>query len=267
MQDQRMWGEAIHAWAEAAKGANRSPGTIRLRTYYLTMFAAGCPVGPWDVTPYLVSGWLASHEWSAETRKSARASLRVFYAWAIRTERAVIDPTAATDTVRTPAGVPRPVAEAVLAAAIERATPRVRLMLLLAAYGGLRRAEIAGMHHGDIIDGVMRVHGKGGKVRTVPLHDRIEAELSTMRDGDGYLFPGKDHGHLSPGQVGRLMSTTLGPGWSAHPLRHRFGTRLYAGSRDILEAQTLLGHSSPATTQRYVAAPTDRMRASVNAIA
>ena len=137
-------------------------------------------------------------------------------------------------------------------------------MLLLAAYGGLRRAEIAALHHGDIVDGVMRVHGKGGKVRTVPVHDRIASELPA---GDGYLFPGRDHGHLSPGQVGRLMSDALGPGWTAHTLRHRFGTRLYAGSRDILQAQSLLGHSSPATTQRYVAAPDDGVRAAVNAIA
>jgi integrase len=191
----------------------------------------------------------------------------VFYSWAIRTGRCAVDPTAATDGVRTPAGVPRPVAEAVLAAALECATPRVRLMLLLAAYGGLRRAEIAGLHHGDIVDGVMRVHGKGGKVRTVPLHDRIESELLTMRYAEGYLFPGQDHGHLSPGQVGRLMSDTLGPGWTAHTLRHRFGTRLYAGSHDILQAQSLLGHSSPATTQRYVAMPDDGMRDAVNAIA
>lgn len=258
------WRDAIHAWAESAHGANRSPGTIRLRTYHLTSFAASCPTGPWTVTPDDVSAWLASHDWSAETRKSARASLRVFYAWAIRTGRTLVDPTAATEPVRAPAGVPRPVAEGVLVAALERATPRVRLMLLLAAYGGLRRAEIAGLHHGDIIDGVMRIRGKGGKVRTVPVHRRIAAELPP---GDGYVFPGSDHGHLSPGQVGRVMSAALGPGWTAHTLRHRFGTRLYAGSHDILQAQSLLGHSSPATTQRYVAVPDDGMRAAVDAIA
>jgi integrase len=262
-----MWAEPIRAWAEAAHGANRAEGTIRLRTYYLTQFAEACHVGPWDVTPDHVSAWLPGHEWSAETRKSARASLRVFYAWAIRTGRTLIDPTAATESVRSPNGVPRPVAEGVLSAAIETAKPRVRLMLLLAAYGGLRRAEIAGLHHGDIVDGVMRIRGKGGKIRTVPVHDRIAAQLSTMSDTEGYLFPGDDHGHLSPGQVGRLMSAALGPGWTAHTLRHRFGTRLYAGSRDILQAQSLLGHSSPATTQRYVAVPDDGMRDAVNAIA
>jgi integrase len=263
-----VWQHEIAQWAEAAHAAGRSPETIRLRTYYLDQFARACPVGPWDVTPDHVSAWLADHEWVAETRKSARATLAVFYRWAVRTGRTLVDPVAATDSVRAPAGVPRPAPEVVLAAALERATPRVRLMLLLAAYGGLRRAEIARLHHGDIVDGTMRVRGKGGKVRLVPLHDRISNELNRFPyTGDGYLFPGADDGHLSPGQVGRLLSNVLGPGWTAHTLRHRFGTRLYAAGRDILQAQTLLGHSSPATTQRYVAVPDDGMRDAVNAIA
>lgn len=259
------WQRAIQSWTKAARGAARSEGTIRLRTYYLTMFSREVGAGPWNVTADDVSAWLASHQWGPETRKSARASLRVFYTWAIRTGRTAIDPTASTDGVRVPAGVPRPAPETVLASALARAEPRVRLMLLFAAYGGLRRAEIARLHHGDIVDGRVRVRGKGGKVRVVPLHDRIRGELSTIRD-TGYLFPGGDDGHLSPGQVGRLMSRALGPGWTAHTLRHRFGTRLYAGSHDLLQAQSLLGHSSPSTTQRYVAVPDDGMVDAINAI-
>jgi integrase len=259
------WGGEIEAWTTAAVGASLSPKTIQLRRYYLARFASWCEVGPWDVIPDHVSEWLAVEDWAPETRKSARASVRVFYRWAIRTGRTVVDPTSGTEPIRTRHGVPRPTPELVLSDALERAEPRVRLMLLLAAYGGLRRAEIAGLAWEDISDGRMRITGKGGRVRWVPLHPRIYQTISTIRD-TGPLFPGSDNGHLTPEHVGKLMSRALGGGWTAHTLRHRFGTALYSSSHDILQAQALLGHSSPATTQRYVAIPDDGMRDAVNAI-
>jgi integrase len=153
----------------------------------------------------------------------------------------------------------------VLADALERSSERTRLMLLLAAYAGLRRAEIAKLHTCDLVDGTMRIKGKGGRVRSVPIHPRIAAHLAGAPYG--YLFPGSRGGHLSPDRVGRIMSDALGPGWTAHTLRHRFGTRLYAQSHDVLQAQQLLGHSSPATTQRYVRLPDDAAAAAVAAIA
>jgi len=70
--------------------------------------------------------------------------------------------------------------------------------------------------------------------------------------------------------VGRIMSDALGgprSGWTAHTLRHRFATRAYAGDRDILSVQQLLGHSSVATTQRYTAPPDDALRKAVMSVA
>jgi site-specific recombinase XerD len=63
------------------------------------------------------------------------------------------------------------------------------------------------------------------------------------------------------------MSALLGPGWTAHSLRHRFATRAYAGERDLLTVQQLLGHSSVATTQRYTQIPDDALRRAVMAVA
>ena len=69
----------------------------------------------------------------------------------------------------------------------------------------------------------------------------------------GWLFPGQVDGHLSPDYVGTLLRRLLGRGYSAHTLRHRFASRAYAGTRDLLAVQNLLGHSKPETTQRYIA--------------
>lgn len=262
------WDAAIRDWDTAAHGAGMMPATRRLRCYYLRRFAAWLPpgTGPWQVSGDLVLGWLADGDWSPETRKSARASLRVFYTWALESDRTATDPMLRVRGIRVPSGAPRPAPEQVLAAALLRSDQRVRLMLLLAAYGGLRRAEIAQLRASDLVDGRAWVHGKGGVVRVVPLHRRIRAHLEQHPPPGGWMFPAPDGGHLSPDRVGRLMSAALGPGWTAHTLRHRFATQVYAAGHDVLQTQGLLGHASPKTTQRYVRLPDGGAAAAVDAI-
>ncbi|MDQ2740537.1 MAG: site-specific integrase, partial [Actinomycetota bacterium] len=55
--------------------------------------------------------------------------------------------------------------------------------------------------------------------------------------------------------------------WTMHSLRHRFASRAYAVDRDVLTVQDLLGHASPATTQRYVQLPDDAKRRLIEAVA
>jgi integrase len=101
-------------------------------------------------------------------------------------------------------------------------------------------------------------HGKGGKLRVVPIGDDLAAAITAV---DGYLFPAGDDGHLTPQHVGRLMAAALPDHWTAHTLRHRFATRAYRGTRNLRAVQTLLGHSSVATTERYTAVDDDEIRA------
>lgn len=147
-------------------------------------------------------------------------------------------------------------------------------MLLFGAYAGLRCAEIAAVHPDDMVDGQMRVVGKGGKERRVPLHPRlvaaVDAELQRRRAGHsgtgfrygetaavegGYLFPGQSGGHTTPNSVTRRLSRLLGAACSGHQLRHRFASQAYAVGRDLRAVQELLGHSKPETTARYTAIP------------
>ncbi|KAA1251740.1 tyrosine-type recombinase/integrase [Mycobacterium simiae] len=61
------------------------------------------------------------------------------------------------------------------------------------------------------------------------------------------------------------MAGALPEHWTAHTLRHRFTTRAYRGSRNLRAVQTLLGHSSVATTERYTAVDDDEIRAAMMA--
>ncbi|WP_311210918.1 MULTISPECIES: site-specific integrase [unclassified Aeromicrobium] len=153
--------------------------------------------------------------------------------------------------------------------ALARADERERLMLRLAAECGLRRAEVAQVHTRDLVQDLdgwsLRVLGKGQRERVVPLPRGLAAELRSRPKG--YIFPGDDHGHLSPRWVGTLVGNVLPDGWTMHKLRHRAATRWYAVDRDTFTVQDLLGHASPATTRAYVAIPNDSLRRTVEAAA
>lgn len=123
-------------------------------------------------------------------------------------------------------------------------------MLALGACAGLRRAEIATCR-GDALerdlDGwSLRVLGKGGRVRRVPLTDDMADQISAR--GQGWTFQGqvsggqavlgdRTAGHLSAGRVGELVSELL----------------------------PNLGHVSVATTQVYTAVPDDAKRRAARA--
>lgn len=259
-----QWLDAIDQWQAWLRAAGRSPNTIWLRTYHLRRAAEQLGANPWDVKLVELVSVLDRPSWSAETRKSARAALRSFYGWALDCELIARDLTRKLPRVTVPAGKPRPAPDDVLAHALAAADAAGRLMLMLAAYAGLRRSEIAVVRSDDVVDGSLRVCGKGGRVRVIPLHPLLLAELEQI---EGWAFPGRFGGHLSADNVGTRIRRMLGGGYGAHTLRHRFATRAYAAQRDLFAVQQLLGHSRPETTMRYTALPDDALRAAVAAVA
>lgn len=242
-------------------------GTRALRSYHLRRFAAETGAGPWDATPDLVADHLRNPAWSKNTRRSVRSTLRSFYKWALLKHHADTDPTAELPTIPSTIGKPRPAPEKVVEIGLSTTDQRTRLMVSLAAWCGLRCCEIAVIHSSDVtrrFDGwELRVHGKGDKLRVVPVPDLLGRRIERA---DGYLFPGDKNGHLSAHYVSKLVSRALPDGWTAHTLRHRFASAAYLADRDIRAVQELLGHASVATTQIYTAVPMDGIRrAAMNA--
>jgi integrase len=278
------WIYAIDAWTNWMIAAGISIRTIELRRYQMRRLAeAHLRRSPWRINTNDLIEWMSAQSWSQETRRSYRATLRAFYTWAEQSRRARRNPASSLPAVPAPHTVPRPTPDEVIAEALRSGSDRDRLILSLAAYAGLRRAEIAGLRWDHITSDNIRVHGKGGKVRIVPVHPELQRLIiaeklrrNAGRSGTGYrytagldgpwLFPGQCDGHMTPAAIGKTAVRALGPGWGAHSLRHRFATRVYAGTHDLLAVQELLGHSKPETSRRYTQLSDGALSDAVNTI-
>lgn len=265
-----LWPEVTAEWERWMRAAHRPPTTIKLRVYQLRRFAECHPDrDPWALTLTDLADWLSTHEWKAETMRSYRACLRTFYAWAVLVGHIDVNPAALLPAIRPPRSMPRPAPEEALRQALAAGDERQRLMVMLAAYVGLRRGEVARVHTRDVEPDLeawsLRIVGKGGHVRRVPLTPAVALALRSLPPG--WAFPGQIDGHLSPEYVGKLVSRLLPPGWTTHTLRHRFATRAYAATRDLVTVQELLGHARIETTRVYTEAPVGALRAAVMAAA
>lgn len=142
-----------------------------------------------------------------------------------------------------------------------------RLMLRLGAEAGLRLSEIAAVHSRDVLEGdagpSLIVRGKGDKQRIVPISEDLAKRITAA---PGWLFPGRWRGHVEKSYVSRHLTRLLPDGWGPHSLRHRYATRMYETTHDLLLVSKLLGHSSVETTQIYVAMPDSRLRVGLDAV-
>lgn len=255
----------LGSYGDWLTAGGKSDETRRLREHYVRRWLDH--IGdPLSATLDDLLSFLACAHWSPETRKSARASLRTFYAYLLATGQVDRDPTAGLPPVRVPAGRPRPTPAQVVDRALSLASDEELLMLGLAGWMGLRRSEIARVNSRDF-DGLrLRVSGKGGKVRVIPVHPRV---LPLLAEVDGWAFPSpvRRGDHVGPDYVGKHLARLLGDGWTAHTLRHRFATEAYRHSHDLMAVRDLLGHASPTTTSRYTQIDENSLSAAVLSIA
>lgn len=266
--DQVNWSVLITNWAAWMHAAGAPSTSIGLRVYYVTRLAKVHP-DLLGVNVDMLAVWLAAAGWAPNTAKSARSALRSFYGWARDTGKLDVSPAHLLPPVRVPRGRPKPTPDTAYRAALESADPRARLAIRLAGACGLRRGEVARVHtdhvEADLLGWSLRVKGKGGHVRIVPLPDDLARELRAA--GDGFVFPSPAGGHLTPHHVSKIVARWLPDGVTMHSLRHRCATVAYAGTHDLRAVQELLGHARPETTAGYVLAPQDTIRAAMVAAA
>jgi integrase/recombinase XerC len=144
---------------------------------------------------------------------------------------------------------------------------------------GVRVSELAGLDIQDVDaeNGLMRVAGKGGKQRQVPVGAKALAALDAYRqallaetgigmDGNGPVFLNKNGGRLTTRSIGRVVdkmarACAMAMPVSPHAVRHSFATHMLDAGVDLRAVQELLGHSSLSTTQRYTHVSIDRLMA------
>ena len=202
------------------------------------------------------------------------SAVRSFHRFLLREGVTERDPAAGVAQPRLPRSLPRPLpVDDVrrLLEAPEESSPtgvRDRAILELLYGSGLRISELTGMDVDDLDleEGSLRVLGKGGKEREVPLgsfaHEAVGAYLTRGRPAlatgvsRGALFLNARGGRLSRQSCARLLGryvrlAGIDRRVTLHTLRHSFATHLLEGGADVRVVQELLGHASVATTQIY----------------
>jgi integrase/recombinase XerC len=140
-------------------------------------------------------------------------------------------------------------------------------MLELFYSSGLRLAELASLDVGGGLDldaGEVRVTGKRGKTRVVPLGAKCSAAIRTWLDqraalaqaGEPALFVGRSGSRLTPRSIERRLDRWAkhhGADVHVHPhmLRHSFASHVLQSSGDLRAVQEMLGHANIGTTQIY----------------
>lgn len=144
---------------------------------------------------------------------------------------------------------------------------RDRAILMVMADTGVRAAEICGVKDTDVRDGRMRVFGKGGKYRWVPLGPQALEAIAEWRHvrprTGGYLFVTRCRKPLSPRTLYDLFQRLGAKAGitdarcSPHTMRHTAATEWIKSGGDVRTLQKLLGHTAVGMTLRYVYASDD----------
>ena len=214
----------------------------------------------------------------------ALSAVRSFHRFLLREGVTTRDPAAAVVRPKLPRALPHPLTVGEVQAVLEMPTAdspggiRDRAWLELLYASGLRVSELTALDIDDVdLEGnAVRVLGKGGKEREVPIgrhaNEAVGAYLARSRPAlvsarsRGALFLNARGGRLTRQSVGRLLEeyarrAGIRRRVTPHDLRHSFATHLLDGGADVRVVQELLGHASVATTQIYTLVTKEHLRA------
>ncbi len=206
------------------------------------------------------------------------SAVRSFLRYLVSTDQLKFNPATAVKRPRPERRLPVVLSQQQLHSAIKVTGDDLRSLrkaaILETLYGsGIRVAELVGLNVADIdfAAEVIKVRGKGGKTRIIPLgsaeRHALERYLTaTGQSGQQPVFLNAHGGRLSTRSVQQIVRRALSAvnGTAAtnpHALRHAFATHLLERGADLRAVQELLGHSSLATTQIYSHVTLERLRA------
>lgn len=156
-------------------------------------------------------------------------------------------------------------------------TGKNRLIAELQAYGALRIGEALGLKKVDVLTDGIRVRGKGGKWRLVPIPQETMEKLRAYVKAHPYteyVFYGESGRAFGVDQGKPMKEATyyiafnaalekagLDPSLTPHILRHTAATRVQEAVGDLAVTQDFLGHASPTTTRIYVRVANTKVKA------
>ena len=274
------WGEAL---AEFDRELSTRGSAERTREAYgcdLGQFAAWsreAGIGPVEVTHKdlrLYAARLGEGGMSKATVARKLAAVGAFYSSMVRLGRIGANPADLVPAPKREQHLPRVLDRDEAAKLLDRIPAnsplevRDRAMFELAYSCGLRADELIGLDLGsvDFESERIRIEGKGGKTRIVPMGEPARDALGRWLDqgrgrlakdaSETALFVSKSGRRLHASDVRRRLkvwvdNAAIAGGVSPHALRHSFATHLLQGGADLRVIQELLGHSSVSTTQVY----------------
>ena len=217
--------------------------------------------------------WLASRNLTAASRARAVAAIRGWFRWLDRNGHLHNEAVLRLRLPKIERRLPRPLntdqAKAItevndLSERSPWLAARDKALFILLYGAGLRIGEALALNHADIRHGDrLKVLGKGGKQRIVPLLPQVQKALQDYAAIKPFaaaaaapFFVGCRGKRLNPGVAEREMrharrSLGLAETATPHALRHSFATHLLADGADLRTLQELLGHASLSTTQLY----------------
>lgn len=231
----------------------------------------------------LFMGHLASEGLSERSAARTASSIRSFHAFLLREGISESLPTGRLESPRFPRRLPRVLNVAQVESLLE--TPvasdargaRDRAMLETLYATGMRISELTGLNVPDLDlhEREVRVYGKGGKERIVPLGSQAESALEyylqwgrpklLKSGGEKALFLNHRGGRLTRQGAWKIIlgyaeKAGLTGLMTPHTLRHSFATHMLENGADLRSIQELLGHASISTTQIYTHVSRDQLR-------
>jgi integrase/recombinase XerC len=271
----RAYGHDLKEFADYAAGAGEED----------TRTSQSIPVD--EIDSLTVRGYLGMLHRKNEKATIARklSALRSFFRHLIRHRLTDEDPTATILTPKHTRRMPSYLSVDDMFRLLDRTADDTLLgrrnrALFEVLYGsGIRVSELTGLNVFDVdfSSGCLRVAGKGGKERIVPVGEKALVRIRAYREkllektgidmqADGPLFLNKNKGRLSTRSVARILEAlvrkcSLAVPISPHGIRHSFATHMLDAGADLRTVQELLGHKSLSTTQKYTHVSIDRLMA------
>lgn len=250
------------------RASGYSANTINDRERLLRYADDRLPYGVDTPSTEELAEFLAAGGWAGWTLLTYYRHLNGFYTWSCSGQAPHIDwnPLATIKAPRPPDSDPDPVTDDELRLALKFSNPRWQLIIVLAAYAGLRASEIARCRREHITAESIIVNGKGNKTKYLPCHPEIWARVEHMPAG--LLFPSpRTGGVMNLTTPARVHFDYLGLyDVHLHRFRHWYGTMLLRMGADIRTVQELMRHASIRSTVAYTAVVDGQRRFAVSTL-